>query len=71
MVAQDSLLQYRQQLISTIESYEASLRAWNGRRKLYTDMLQLWSTYGQLRENPVDKMRLECMLHLARIDYTS
>lgn len=55
-----SLNVYRDQIQGSLDTYEASLRSWRLRRKIYQDLLTSWSEYGQLRSNPVDLMRFEC-----------
>lgn len=61
-----SLDVHRARLSAALMTYEASLKAWRARRKIYSDMLELWDEYGQLKMNPVDKMRMECKRHTRR-----
>ena len=49
---------YGERIKSTVDVYESSLRSWRGRRKVYTELLEQWEQFGQLRRNPIDDQRL-------------
>lgn len=53
-----SLDVYGERIRSTVSVYEASLRSWQGRRRMYAALLDQWGGYGQLRRNPIDEQRL-------------
>ncbi|BFZ55374.1 hypothetical protein PYCC9005_002414 [Savitreella phatthalungensis] len=50
---------YGEQIRTSCKTYEGSLKRWKARRKIFLALLQTWAPYPQLKENPIDKMRLE------------